>query len=228
MDKKLKIKMKKLFMVPAAAVLLFACNQTPETDKATIGEAEAASAQVGSAYNVDSSSMITWMGSKPTGTHEGVFQVSDGTLYAKNDSLTGGTFNIDMHSLNNKDLAADPENKAKLEGHLKSGDFFDVEKYPTSKFEITSITKYVADSANPVVLENPTHMIQGNLTLKDSTKNISFPAKVTVDANSINAIADLNIDRTLWGMNYKGPNNPQDWFIKKEVHLKINVLATKK
>ena len=71
-------------------------------------------------------------------------------------------------------------------------------------------------------------MIQGNLTLKDSTKNISFPAKVTVDANGINAIADLNIDRTLWGMNYKGPNNPQDWFIKKEVHLKINVQATKK
>ncbi len=220
--------MRKLFIVPVAAIMLFACNQAPETDKAKIGEAEEASAPVGTAYNIDSSSMITWMGSKPTGTHEGVFHVSNGTLYAKNDSLTGGTFKIDMHSLNNHDLAADPENKAKLEGHLKSGDFFDVEKYPTSKFEITSISKYVADSANPVVLENPTHMIQGNLTLKDSTKNISFPAKVTVDANGINAIADLNIDRTLWGMNYKGPNNPQDWFIKKEVHLKINVLATKK
>ena len=220
--------MKKLFIVPAAAVLLFACNQSPKTDKATIGDAEAASATVGTAYSVDSSSMITWLGSKPTGKHEGVFHISDGTLYAKNDSLTGGTFNINMHSLNNHDLAADPENKAKLEGHLKSGDFFDVEKYPTSKFEITSISKYVADSAKPVVLENPTHLIQGNLTLKDSTKNISFPAKVTVDANGINAIADLNIDRTMWGMNYKGPNNPQDWFISKDVHLKINVLATKK
>ena len=228
MDKKIEIKMKRLFMVPAAALMLFACNQTPKTDKATIGDAEAALAQVGTPYSVDSSSMITWRGSKPTGAHEGVFQVSDGTLYAKGDSLTGGTFNIDMRSLNNHDLVADPENKAKLEGHLKSGDFFDVEKFPTSKFEITSINKYVADSANPVILENPTHMIQGNLTLKDSTKNISFPAKVTVDANGINAIADLNIDRTLWGMNYKGPNNPQDWFIKKEVHLKINVLATKK
>lgn len=215
-------------MVSAAAVMLFACNQTPETDKAKITAAEEASAKVGTAYNVDSSSSITWIGSKPTGTHEGVFKVNEGTLYVNNDSLTGGTFNIDMRSLNNTDLAADPENKGKLEGHLKSGDFFDVEKYPTSKFEITSVSKYVADSSNKVILENPTHIIQGNLTLKDSTKNISFPAKITVDANGINALADLNIDRTLWGMNYKGPNNPQDWFISKDVHLKINVVATKK
>lgn len=220
--------MKKLFMVPAAAVLLFACNQAPKTDKATIGDAETTTAQVGAAYNVDSTSTITWLGSKPTGKHEGVFHIKEGTLYAKDDSLTGGSFIINMHSLNNHDLAADPENKAKLEGHLKSADFFDVEKYPTSKFEITGISKYVADSANPVILENPTHIIQGNLTLKDSTKNISFPAKVTVDANGINAVADLNIDRTMWGMNYKGPNNPQDWFISKDVHIKINVLATKK
>lgn len=220
--------MKKLFMIPALAALLFACNQTPEADKATTGEAETAAATVGTAYNVDSTSSITWIGSKPTGKHEGVFKITEGTFFVQGDSLTGGSFNINMNSLNNTDLAADPENKAKLEGHLMSGDFFDVAKYPTSKFEITAVSKYVADSAKPVILQNPTHMIQGNLTLKDSTKNISFPAKITLDANGINAIAELNIDRTLWGMNYKGPNNPQDWFISKEVSIKINVLATKK
>lgn len=220
--------MKKLFMVPALAAVLFACNQTPDADQATIGEAEAASTPVGTAYNIDSTSSITWVGSKPTGSHEGVFKIADGTLFVQGDSLTGGSFNINMSSLDNKDLVADPENKTKLEGHLKSEDFFDVAKYPTSKFEITSVTKYVADSSKPVVLENPTHIIQGNLTLKDSTKNVSFPAKITLDANGINAIAALNIDRTLWGMNYKGPNNPQDWFISKEVSIKINILATKK
>ncbi len=64
--------------------------------------------------------------------------------------------------------------------------------------------------------------------MKDSTKNISFPAKVTVDAKSLAASADFNIDRTTWGMNYKGPNNPQDWFISKTVNVKLDIKATKK
>ncbi|MCU0334831.1 MAG: YceI family protein, partial [Chitinophagaceae bacterium] len=54
---------------------------------------------------------------------------------------------------------------------------------------------------------------------------ISFPAKVQLTGGSLSAEADFNIDRTQWGMNYKGPNNPQDWFIKKEVNLKLNLKA---
>ncbi|MBK7882917.1 MAG: YceI family protein [Chitinophagaceae bacterium] len=79
-----------------------------------------------------------------------------------------------------------------------------------------------------IVMKDATHTIKGNLTLKDSTKNISFPAKVMVAADKITAVADFNIDRTQWGINYKGPNNPQDWVIRKEVNLKLNISATKK
>jgi polyisoprenoid-binding protein YceI len=71
-------------------------------------------------------------------------------------------------------------------------------------------------------------MVSGNLTLRDITKNISFPARVTIGASSLTAKADFNIDRTMWGMNYKGPNNPQDWFISKEVNLKLDLSASKK
>ena len=73
-----------------------------------------------------------------------------------------------------------------------------------------------------------THIIKGNLTLKDSTKNISFPARITVDAQTVSASADFSIDRTEWGMAYKGPNNPQDWVISKSVGIKLNISATKK
>jgi hypothetical protein len=63
--------------------------------------------------------------------------------------------------------------------------------------------------------------------LKDSTKNISFPAKIEVNDTALAAQADFTIDRTDWGLNYKGPNNPQDWFIKKQVGLKLNLVANK-
>ncbi len=77
-------------------------------------------------------------------------------------------------------------------------------------------------------MKDATHTISGNLTLKDSTKNISFPAKVSLEGDKLIANADFNIDRTQWGLNYKGPNNPADWFIRKEVNLKLNIEATKK
>ena len=64
--------------------------------------------------------------------------------------------------------------------------------------------------------------------MKDSTKSISFPAKVTVDAKTAAATAEFNIDRTDWGINYKGPNNPQDWVISKTVNIKLAIAATKK
>ncbi|MGZ5135945.1 MAG: YceI family protein, partial [Flavitalea sp.] len=62
----------------------------------------------------------------------------------------------------------------------------------------------------------------------DSTKNIRFPARITIDDRSLTTKADFNIDRTMWGMNYKGPGNPQDWFISKEVNLKLDLTASKK
>jgi polyisoprenoid-binding protein YceI len=141
------------------------------------------------------------------------------------NNLTGGNFTIDIASIKNNDLKPE-DGKAKLEGHLKSADFFDAGKYPTAKFEITKVMPYVTDSASK--MKDATHIISGNLTLKDSTKNISFPAKVTIDTRSLTAKADFNIDRTMWGMNYKGPGNPQDWVISKQVNLKLDLSASKK
>lgn len=217
--------MKKLIMFAAAAAFLASCNNS-NSEKATTTDAQAVTEATGTTYTIDSTTTVTWKGSKPTGSHEGTFKVKDGSLTVNNNAITGGSFNIDINSLNNIDLAKDPEQKGGLEGHLKSPDFFDAAKYPTAKFEITSVEPYVADSLSKT--KDATHIIKGNLTLKDSTKNISFPAKVTVDANTVAAFADFDIDRTQWGMNYKGPNNPADWVISKTVNLKLSVSATKK
>ncbi|MEO7445188.1 MAG: YceI family protein [Ferruginibacter sp.] len=214
--------MSKLFAIAFLAFSFTACNSEKNTSE-TI-ERQDAAAGSGATYSVDSSSTITWVGSKPTGRHTGIFQISEGLLMVADGKITSGKFVIDMASLANKDLAADPKNQGMLEGHLKSPDFFDVTKYPTSGFEITSISP--VDSANAG--NGNTHMLSGNLTLKDSTKNVTFPAKVTVDDKSVAASATFPIDRTNWGLNYKGPNNPQDWVISKTVNISLDLRATKK
>ena len=218
--------MKKINLFLSVVIVLAACTNASNSEKATTTTTQTVQPAEGITYPIDSTTTVSWTGFKPTGQHDGTFKVNEGALVINGADLTGGSFTIDLNSLNNADMAADAENKAKLEGHLKSADFFDVAKYPTAKFEITSVEPYVATTDSNKA--GATHLIKGNLTLKDSTKNISFPAKVSVDKNTATAAADFNIDRTLWGMNYKGPENPQDWIISKEVNIKLALTATKK
>ena len=223
--------MKKILLPLAAVVFLASCNNASEADKAATGEKEAAALAEGVTYSIDiTNSTINWAATKVNGAHNGTFKLTQGVLAAKDGALAGGSFTIDIASINVVDLAADTLNKKKLEGHLSSSDFFDVGKYPTAKFEITAVEPFVYDSINikNVVLKNATHTIKGNLTLRDSTKNVSFPAIVAISDDAVSAEADFNIDRTEWGLNYKGPNNPADWFIRKEVNLKFKITAAKK
>lgn len=222
--------MKKIILSLSTLAILAACNNAPKADSAQAGDKQTAAAAEGTAFTTDSTSTVTWTGTKPVGAHTGVFSVKDGSLSVKDSNITGGSFVIDITSLHDNDLGADTVSKAKLEGHLKSPDFFDIAKFPTAKFEITGVEPFKYDSLTmkDVVLKDATHTIKGNFTLKDSTKNISFPAKVNIADNKITAVADFNIDRTQWGLNYKGPNNPQDWFIRKEVNIKLNIVANKK
>jgi polyisoprenoid-binding protein YceI len=221
----------KKFIAPFAAVLFMAaCTNAPEADKATTTDKQEVKAADGAAYATDSTSMVTWTGTKPTGSHTGTFKLTAGSLAAKDGNLTGGNFTIDINSMNCTDLAGDADSKGKLEGHLKSPDFFDAAKYPTAKFEITGVEAFKADSTNTkdIIMKDATHTIKGNFTLKDSTKNISFPAKVSMADGKISAMADFNIDRSQWGLNYKGQNNPQDWVISKTVNIKLNLSAAAK
>lgn len=215
-------KMKKLLILAVVATSFTACNSN-SAEKVETTEKQTAASTDGTAYTVDTTSTVTWTGSKPTGSHTGTFKISEGAFNVKDGALTGGNFTIDINSLNNVDLAGDAESKGKLEGHLKSPDFFDAAKYPTAKFEITSVEANTDSTQKDI-----THFIKGNLTLKDSTKNVAIPSRVTVDAKTLSATATFSIDRTLWGMSYKGPDNPQDWIIAKAVELKLNITAATK
>lgn len=218
--------MKKLMFLLCAGSLMAACNSNADKVATTTAQTVDSSAAVGVSYITDSSSQVSFVGSKPTGEHSGTFGLTEGALLVNNNAVSGGKFIININSLNITDIKDDPKSKADLEGHLKSADFFDAGKWPVAQFEITSVESYVADSSSKI--KDANHLVKGNLTLKDSTKNIAFPAKLIVEGNKVSATANFNIDRSLWGINYKGPNNPQDWVISKTVNIQIALSATKK
>lgn len=217
--------MKHTFVSLIVLALLASCGEIPKADNTLATTEQTAANESGASFSVDTAvSKVSWTGIKPTGQHTGTIRLTSGNFNVEDGTIKAGSFILNTAELTDDDLT-EPD-KSKLEGHLKSPDFFDVATFPAAKFEITKVEAY--DSAKGVSqLAGATHVISGNLTLKDSTKNISFPAKVSITDNSLSAEAKFNIDRTAWGLNYKGANNPQDWFIKKEVGLTLNISAKK-
>ena len=165
-------------------------------------------------------SNVEWKGYKVTGEHAGTISVKSGDLtFGSNGNLTGGKIVIDMTSIKCTDLEG--EWAGKLEGHLKSADFFGVEKYPTAELVITK----VAPKGTP-----GDYKITGNLTIKESTKEVRFYAHLDEEGNDINAKADLKIDRTDFDVRYGSGSffdNLGDKTIYDEFDLTVNLKAIK-
>lgn len=216
----------KAFLTSTLFFLLvaIACN-SPVADKSTTSDIQESAAIEGDGYVIDTSvSKIVWIGTKINGSHTGNLKIIDGKMGVKDGKLASGIFEINVASLNNTDLP--PKDKHKIETHLKSADFFDVANFPTADFSITKVEIFNPDT-DKSVLEGATHTLCGNLTLKGVTKNVRFPAKIQINEHQLTAEADFVIDRTDWGMNYKGANNPQDWLINKDVNIKLSIVAQK-
>jgi polyisoprenoid-binding protein YceI len=132
-------------------------------------------------------SSIVWHGEKIGGKHEGTIEVKSGYLELKKNKIVAGNFVIDMSSITNTDLEDEGYNQ-KLVGHLKSDDFFGVEKYPTATFEITMSSKFSNGKAT----------VTGNLSIKDKTESVSF--EVLEKGNTYTA--KMEIDRSKFDVRY--------------------------
>lgn len=160
------------------------------------------------ANNVDVvNSVITWKGTKPTGDfHEGVVSLKEGSLTVENGVLTAGEFVIDMNSIKNTDIK-DAGKSAYLVKHLASADFFEVEKYPTAKFVITSSEK-----------KDDKLQVTGNLTVKDVTKSITIPATVSETDGVVTFKSDaFNVNRADFNVKYKS----KSFFSLKELKDRV-------
>jgi polyisoprenoid-binding protein YceI len=141
-------------------------------------------------------SSISWVGRKLTGSHAGTVPVKSGEVVLDGNSIKSGSFGIDLAGVKVTDIP-DTKQNAKLVGHLKSGDFFAADMFPTAQFTIEN----AAPMANPLPSgENTT--IKGTLAIKGISKQIEFPAKVAIKDGVAEATGKAKLDRTQWDIRY--------------------------
>ncbi len=208
-----------LFTVIFIAIAVVACKNNTEDTSTTMAEktesAESTEVVAFGNYTVDTeTSVITWKGSKPTGTHNGTIMIKNGEFAAKDGKVSSGSFVMDMSSIK------DADGSERLEGHLKSADFFDIEKFPTATFEVTGMN------------ENDGKMyLQGNLTMKENTNAVEVPVSISSEGDSFSISSEtFVIDRSKWNVRYGSKSffdDLGDKFIDNEIELTVSVKANK-
>ncbi len=222
-------------LVASSLSFLSSCNNAPSSQDAEVTDSVAVVPETEASQELmvdPSASAVTWIGTKPTGQHNGTLGIApESKLMVENGMLTGGTIIINMTDLKVLDIEA-AEDNAKLVGHLQSADFFAVETYPTSTFTITSIEAVDASTIEVVEggysTENPTHKITGNLKMMDVEKAISFYANVAMPSEGeVEANAKFNIDRTEFNVSYmaEGAAAVKDKFINNTVNVGFDLTA---
>jgi polyisoprenoid-binding protein YceI len=151
-------------------------------------------------------SKIEFIGSKVTGSHKGGFTNFTGELRVADGKLAGAGNRIVI------DMNSTWSDNSRLTGHLKSADFFNVEKFPKAEFVSTAVEK-----------KSTNYMVSGNLTLHGVTKQISFPADIQVSDQSVDLNAQFVLNRFDFEIKYPGKAND---LIRKEVVLQLKVKAT--
>lgn len=209
--------MKKILFILLAMTLVVACRseidgkpaaqvgevQEPETTEKAEPEAPDTTERV---VDIDvANSEIGWVGAKVTGDHTGGFNTWTGKATLAGVNLKALEFTVDTTSIHS--------DNDRLTGHLKSEDFFEVETYPEAKFVSTAIAEGSEE-------EGYTHTVTGNMTIKETTRSISFPARVTKDGDNIVAESEFTLMRFQFGIEFKGK---ADDLIRDEVLMKIKL-----
>lgn len=175
-------------------------------------------------YKADAAaSKVGWFAKKVTGQHNGNVSLKEGTLEVTKGKITGGEFTIDMTTITCED-EKDAGRNAKLVGHLKSDDFFSVEKNPTAKFVIKK-ADYLSKKG-----KDDSYKITGDLTIKGITNPVTFEATTTGSGKKITAVAKLVFDRLLWKIEYNSGKifeSIGDKMIYDDVELSLNLAFTK-
>lgn len=211
-----------LSLTVITAISLASCknNNNANQNQETATPVEATQQAV--TYNVvTAETSIDWVGAKPAGKHTGTLSVSAGSVVVDGGKLISGEFTLDMNSINVTDLQGD--DKMYLEGHLKgtakpedADHFFNVTKFPTGTFVLKAF-----DGTT----------VSGDLTIKGTTKPVSFPAKVTVSDSEVSLVSEtFTINRVDFGVNYGSKSifdNLKDKFINDEIELVVKAKAKK-
>lgn len=164
-------------------------------------------------YNaVAEKTTLAWTGEKVTGQHSGTIKLKSGWLTLKDNKIVSGEFDIDMTSLK------DSESNERLEGHLKSGDFFDVANFPVSKLVITESSPF----------DKGTGVAKGTLTIKGVTNPIEIKTTMQKKDDGVWFFTSIDIDRTKYNVRYGSGSffdNLGDKTIYDDFRLKVNLVV---
>ena len=166
-------------------------------------------------------SKLTWEGRKIAGQHVGDVPLKSGSVTVTDGQVVAGTFEVDLTKINGTDVTG--EDKGKLEGHLKSPDFFEVEKFPVATVKVLKVEK----------LPTGLSRIVADLTIKGQTKPVSFEAKIENMDGVLHATGETIIDRTNWGVKYHSGRFFDlaalgDKLIKDEIKVGLDLYTAKK
>ncbi|GAB5536085.1 MAG: hypothetical protein Rubg2KO_23340 [Rubricoccaceae bacterium] len=186
------------------AILAAGCHDyrtdaPPPAQAASLTSSPTDCASPTTALRVDTTaSVVNWRGTKfaGRGKHEGIVRLSSGTLELCDGVLSGGSFTLDMRTIEVTDIPkSDPVPRARLRNHLLSDDFFAVETYPEAIFEIGGVDALPGDSLR----------LQGTLTMRGISEDIAFGADVSAPSPAqLDATAQFSLDRQRWGVAYRG------------------------
>lgn len=176
--------MKKLLLLTLSAILV---------NFGSFAEGNATDRQV---FQIETGkSKVFWTGKKVTGQHTGTISLMGGEVVAVSGSVASALVKIDMNSIVCTDLT-DPEWNQKLVGHLKSDDFFSVQKFPESVFRIQRVEKMNSNGGEYNC------KVAGTLTIKGITHEIEFPARVDMDESLLKASGKATVDRAKYDVKY--------------------------
>lgn len=197
---------------PAANKTKATINE-PSANSANSANAAAPVTAKGEALAINGeNSKVEFIGSKVTGKHDGGFKSFTGTIDLVNSKPAESSVTVDIDATS---VYSDDE---KLTGHLKSPDFFDVEKFPKASFKSTKIEADAAKGAD-------SYTVTGDFNLHGVTKSISFPATITTGADSVDVDAEFAVNRKDFGIVYAGT---ADDLIRDDVAIKLTLKAPRK
>lgn len=213
------------FPLLAAATLLVACGEASHEEAPATPEAAASgSASVGIAdgyYVINKvKPKVTWAAEKLTGEgHQGTMAISSGKFRVENGAIAEGVVIFDMTQIEVTDLTGD--SKANLEGHLRSGDFFNVEAHPQATLNVTG-----------VVSDGESNVLNGTLTMNGKAVDYAIPvqlveAEVPGSEKGLAIQGKFNLDRTKHDITYHSQtfDDKLDWFIKDDVAVGFSVIG---
>lgn len=184
-------------------------NPAADAPAAEVGETTEATETPGDrsaavTYTLTDDSEIEWTASKVTRSHDGTFPDVEGTISLVDGAPESSSVEV---TIDTTTLTSDTD---RLTEHLKSADFFDVEAHPEASFRSTSITPR----------DDGTYDVAGVLEMHGVSKQVSFPATIEIEEDSIRTQAEFSINRFDWEIDYKGA---ADDLIRDEVLLRFDL-----